>query len=197
MDTREVFILTVAWISAVGTTAVVGQVPRFERENLRFTVVNDSCLVEGEYVFRNSGADSLFGSVVYPFPSAPDLPLPATVDVSRGDGTFLSLRVPADGQALSLPVSIAPWGVKRYGVRYRQGTPAKRMEYILTSTQTWGTPLAEADVVVMIPAHARLLSTTLPFDSCAVVDTMTRFYAHRVNFYPGSNLVFTWREMSR
>ena len=49
-------------------------------EDIQISVLGESCIVSGEYRFRNESGDTSALQVVYPFPHRTELPEPTTIE---------------------------------------------------------------------------------------------------------------------
>lgn len=79
-------------------------------------------------------------------------------------------------------------------VDFTQQTPYKVMEYILSTTSEWKSPLKEADYIIKLPDNLQLVNSSLGYDSTKNENKFNYFYLHKKNFMPEKNLIINWRE---
>ncbi len=164
----------------------------FDRERIVFHVRADSCIVDASYWFVNTSDKNVRQNLLYPFPIRPDLPYPAieqVVDVSkRAQIPFSRLE-----SALLFQISIPPRAETEINVAFRQPTPSREMEYILTSTQAWKRPLRSAEFVIITPRFRTLSRCTYDPTETAHGPEADTVIIRRTEFFPTKNLLFSWR----
>ncbi|MCY1082354.1 hypothetical protein [Archangium lansingense] len=120
--------------------------PRFVRERIVVTLLEEGFQVEGLYVFRSTAPGEMTFSLQYPFPAEPGAE-PAEVLEVRG--ARLGARAP---DAVTLLVPLHPAGQETVvEITYRQRMGPRRARYLVTTALAWGRPLERAEFLVRAP----------------------------------------------
>jgi hypothetical protein len=172
------------------------QSPQFIEELIKLRVHGEYCTVEGTYSFKNNAATDAVWTVFYPLLNTKHLPFPDSVHVTslatKGSVPFL-----AANNGISITVAILPNSVSEYRVFYRQRTPAQTMEYILTTTKHWNSPLRRAMFVIRIPDSFQLTRISIPYDRVEAGQGEKVYLTRKHNFMPEKNLLIRWRKKTR
>lgn len=182
------------WLLAA-TSGLEAQPLHFAAERVVITVAGDRCSVTGEYHFRNAGPAPVQATLLYPFPLSPDEPLPDSVLVEDVLGRVAIVHTAMDA-AILFPVRVPPSSTRIYRVSYRQPTPGRHFEYILTTTRRWPAPVAHAVFTIVLPADLTLRSCIPPPDSVTVNFGKRVYHIERRQFVSDRNLVFRWERSS-
>ena len=163
----------------------------FEKEKIRIIIKGVECNVKGDYYFRNTTGEQVRAIITYPVAVNDSLPAPHFIrvtDVHGGD------EVPTEQLSTSyiFEITVPPYSVRTYRIEYRQRTPFKKFEYILTTTAFWNRPLQSADVLISLPRDFALKFLSFPYDTTEETGGNTIFHLHRDNFLPTKNLVIIW-----
>jgi hypothetical protein len=120
--------------------------PRFVRERIILTLLEDGFQVEGTYVFRSTLPGEMSFALRYPFPLEPGAEPPEVVEVR---GARAGAREP---DAVMLLVALRPAGQEtEVDITYRQRMGPRRARYLVTTALAWGQPLERAEFRVRAP----------------------------------------------
>jgi len=172
------------------------QTVEFAGESINVRIHDSTCELEGVYTFRNSGPSPADRAIFYPLLRTGDLPYPDSVAV-MDDVTGDRMHFEPAREGILFHLEVRPERPRRIRIWYRQQTPARRFEYILTTTRSWGKPLDRAEFHIQIPESLRLLSCSPPCDTREQVDRVTVYHVLKRNFMPVSNLAITWKRRTR
>ena len=184
------------WILSIMTNLVSwdslpGQALQFYGEKIEVCIQGEYAQVTGEYYFKNNTSRSLHQAMFYPFVINQDLPWPDSISIylvsekksityrEAKAGILFMIVVPADSMVI-------------YKVTYRQRTPGRKMEYILTTTQKWGHPLVFAEYNLSLPEEYKLMDISLTPDSRQVINHKQIIKINRQNYLPTKNLKLYW-----
>jgi hypothetical protein len=189
------YILRILFINIIGVLLSWDSLPaqslQFYGEKIEISILGDNALVTGEYYFRNNTSQSIRRTLYYPFVINRDLTWPDSISVYQvsekksltfrksKEGILFTLQVPADSTVI-------------YKVIYRQRTPSRKMEYILTTTRRWNEPLSFAEYLIRLPKSFMLQYLSLkPSEIDDVLDS--QIYKIQKNDYsPETNLTVQW-----
>jgi len=190
------YILKILFISIIGVLlsldSLLGQSLQFYGEKIEISILGENALVTGEYYFRNNTSQSIRRTLYYPFVINQNLPWPDSISVYQvsekksltfrkaKEGVLFTLQVPADSTII-------------YKVTYRQRTPSRKMEYILTTTQKWGRPLVFAEYSIILPEDFKLSDISLAPDSHQEINHKQTIKINRQNYLPTKNLILNWK----
>ncbi len=165
---------------------------QFFREKIEFRVRTLSCTVTGTYYFKNPTSDSISVPIFFPVALNDSLPYPDLVQITDlASRQKLSFHLLRRGFAFSL--RMAPRSVSVIQIFYRQNTPFRHMEYILTTTRHWNRPLAKAEYFIYLPEDCRLVQVNYPFKQFSFAYGLPGYYYSKNQFMPNHNLIFKWR----
>ena len=178
-------------VSLLGTG--YGQSFDFMREKIEIKVKDSHCHLRGEYYFKNPSNKPLARRLYYPFIINKDMPFPDSVSVVDSlNGDIIPFARSDSG--VSFTINIPAKSIVIYVVNYYQQTPAKKMEYILTTTQTWGKPFVQAEYIVRLLPHLKLIFCSLPLKLKNDNLKNPQFYVKKENYMPDKNLLIKWKE---
>ena len=166
---------------------------QFEKEKIRINITNDTCIVKGDYYFRNTTREQVHATMPYPVAISDSLPVPYFIrvtDLSGGDEVLTEQL----NSSYIFEITVPPYSTRTYRIEYRQHTPYKYFEYILTTTVFWNKPLQSADFLIFLPDDHVLQFLSLPHDAIEETGENTIYYIHRDNFMPTKNLVIIWEK---
>lgn len=197
IDPMKKYILRIWFINIIGVLlfwdSLAGQALQFYGEKIEISILGDNALVTGVYYFKNNTKKIIRRTLYYPFVINQDLSWPDTISVyqisekksltfrNAKEGILFTLQVPADSTVI-------------YKVKYRQRTPNRKMEYILTTTQKWGRPLVFAEYSVILPEKFELLDISLAPDSRQTINHKQIIKINRQNYLPTKNLILFWKK---
>jgi hypothetical protein len=168
------------------------QTTQFVREKITVRVHGTYCTLDASYYFRNHGASVAQCPIFYPLLNTKTLPFPDSLFAAEDTSTTpLALNRTKDG--VSFSIRIPPDETKCVRVWYRQRTPVKRFEYILTTTQLWGKPLELAEFIIIVPDSLQLTFKSIPVDKIVKHGSETEYHSVQRNFMPTANLVIEWK----
>jgi len=165
---------------------------QFEKEKIRIKISEDEYRLVGDYYFNNPGARACRQKIFYPIIKNQNLPFPHFFKVTNvlknqavpftqvKNGIFFWIDLPAFSKAV-------------YRVEYQQKALNKKLEYILTTTSTWGEPLKSAEFLITIPLNCKLENISIPYESETKNSKTKSYLIHKKNFNPQKNLIIEWR----
>jgi hypothetical protein len=178
-------------INLISWDSLPGQSLQFYGEKIEICIQGEYAQVTGEYYFRNNTSRPLHQVMFYPFVINQDLSWPDSISVYQvSEKKSLSYREAKAGILFVLVVPADSMVI--YKVSYRQRTPGRKMEYILTTTQKWGHPLVFAGYSVSLPEEYKLLDISLTPDSRQIINHKQIIKINRQNYLPTKNLNLFW-----
>jgi hypothetical protein len=178
-------------INLISWDSLPGQSLQFYGEKIEICIQGEYAQVTGEYYFRNNTSRPLHQVMFYPFVMNQDLSWPDSISVYQvSEKKSLSYREAKAGILFVLVVPADSMVI--YKVSYRQRTPGRKMEYILTTTQKWGHPLVFAGYSVSLPEEYKLLDISLTPDSRQIINHKQIIKINRQNYLPTKNLNLFW-----
>jgi hypothetical protein len=188
---RRLWLLTLS--GAIACQELTAQPLRFTRETIQVTVADRFCILDGSYQFENRGPESMQQVMFYPF-SEPSEAVDSirVTDVSRQTELPIVQR-PA---GVAFGIEIPPYSTRVYSVRYRQSTPGRRFEYILTTTHRWKHPIERAVFRVLLPDTLAVTGISFQPDSTKSVEGAALLVVERREFLPDRNLIMQWKRRS-
>lgn len=162
---------------------------QFFGEKIEITVHDEHAEVRGEYHFKNNSNQTVQRTLFYPFEINEDLPYPDSISVMH-DEKAISFNLQNDGIGFS--VTIPPENISVYEVFYSQKTPARKMEYILTTTQRWQKPLHFAEYILKMPLNLQLTYLSLTDPEWEIKDNYKIYRIHKTNYMPTANFRVEW-----
>jgi hypothetical protein len=177
----------------VGIQLVVGakSLAQFVREEITIRVHGACCTLDGRYEFRNTGDHAVLWPIFYPLLNTDAIPLADSVHIHDAETEEL-LPFESGVNGVSFAFNMPPCASKVIRISYRQRTPKKRMDYVLTSTKQWGKPLESATFRVVIPDSLRLTHMSIPYDSLTKRGHNVEYIIQKKAFMPRSNLIIKW-----
>lgn len=178
------------------STNLSSQNLQFFRERIELDVEDTTCTVNGYYYFKNESGKAVKLTLYYPFIINDSLPYPDSISVSNYfNQQTIGFQKTKD--AIRFPVSIPAKSIMAYKVTYRQQTPARKMEYILTTTKFWGKPFQVAEYLVILPDSLGLTFSSLRYFKKSFVNGQTHHYIRLENYLPGKNFIIKWERKKR
>lgn len=175
---------------------VPGQSVQFASENLTVSVLDSCCTLDGVYSFVNQGPVAARWSIYYPLLNTKALPFPDSISISD-NATHDQLQFEKTGDGVLFALEVQPRHTRRIRIWYRQRTPARTFEYILTTTKAWGKPLELAEFHIIVPDSLRLISCSPAFDARERKGLRTIYHIKKTTFMPASNLAMTWKRRAQ
>jgi hypothetical protein len=169
---------------------------RFSREKITMSIGMDHILLEGRYIFRNDGEDAVKGPLFYPFPVDSNMLYPDSINVSiaRADGTLEDLRYNKTKKGITFGVEYPRGGTREVVVTYRQRVKAQTARYILTTAQSWGRSLEEAEFFIEVPHNLEIRSISYGDFELWKGEDRYVYHMRKVNFLPVTDILVAWKE---
>ena len=164
---------------------------QFFRERIELNVNGATCTVNGFYYFKNESGKAVKHTLYYPFVVNDSLPYPDSISVSNYFNQK-SIGFQKTKEAIRFSVSVPAKSIMAYKVTYRQQTPARKMEYILTTTKFWGKPFQIAEYLIILPDSLTLTFSSLKNLKKLVVNGKVQHYIRLENYLPGKNFIIKW-----
>ena len=164
---------------------------QFVREEISICVHGDYCTLDGTYEFRNTQNDVALWPIFYPLLNNATIPLADSILI-RDAGTEEPLPFESGVNGVSFALTMPPRASRAIRISYRQLTPKRKMEYILTSTKQWGKPLESATFRIVVPDSLRLVYISIPTNSHTKRGHETEYLIRKKAFMPRSNLIIKW-----
>jgi hypothetical protein len=162
--------------------------PRFVRERIIVTLLEDGFQVEGSYVFRRTLPGEMTFSLRYPFPTGPGTE-PAEVLEVRGarlgtrrapDALLLHVTLPSGGQETEVHIT------------YRQRMGPRRARYLVTTALAWDRPLERGEFLVRAPRAWGAPRCTWPLPAARQDGETSEWRWNFEPFRPRSELDLAW-----
>jgi hypothetical protein len=190
-------LLAVALCGAGGASQGAGPFPlRFESELVRLVIGPDSLTVEGTYRLSCRRSAGGTANLFYPYPRDDWMGAARTVSLEgRGpDGVWrrLLFREVSDGLGAAWAIPLDQADTLEVRTVYRQGLVTEFARYIVTSTRSWGRPLARARFEVYFPRELVPESFSFPF---VPGECMGRpcYHYETTEFLPDRDIEVRWR----
>lgn len=154
--------------------------PSFFEEHIDFTLDKKYFTINGIYSFKNSSNDTLTHTVFFPFAQET-----STLDTIRivNLNTLSKMDFRQFGNMVSFSITVAPNDTTDVNVYYRQMTAVSN-RYILTSTQSWGEPLAKAVYTLRVDKSLNVKSFFCVPDSVRTRGNFQLYYWDKTRFMP-------------
>jgi hypothetical protein len=188
--------LLIAVVAAIQLIVSATSFAQFVREEISIRVHGPLCTLDGRYEFKNTQDRTALWPIFYPLLNSATIPLADSIRISDA-GTEKLLPFESGVNGVSFALNMPPRASRAIRISYRQLTPKRRMEYILTSTKQWGKPLESATFRVAVPDSLRLTHISIPYDSLTTRGHDVEYFIRRKVFMPWSNLVITWERRQR
>jgi hypothetical protein len=182
--------LTICFLGGRFTTV------RFDQERIDVEVEPGRIHVHGLYHYRNASRLPALLTLSTPFPVDADHPAPEAFALAEAgeDGRAvreLSLRGPREEPRVRM--LFGPRGGKWILLDYWQPARVAEGRYILTTTRTWGRPIAQASFRLLLPPgyslnHSNYSLMIVPDSPSFIIYTFSRS-----NFYPDQDWKFSWQ----
>ncbi len=159
----------------------------FFKEKVNITLNEGEMIVEGDYYFRNLRNGSSNGIILYPLPSGKTMPFPYLIEV--------------EGKKLVKSRAGVHWlmsfqkknEVQKVRVIYKQKLLESQSFYIVESTRKWGIPLEHAEFNIDYPASWSDFNTSYQMQTLSEGGDRKQLQFARTDFWPGKNMIFSWK----
>jgi hypothetical protein len=169
---------------------VFSQSLQFYREDLAFEIKEGYFYVDGFYNFCNNSDKVIRQVLFYPFPVDSLYGAVDSINAYNVHESSRNLTFHKTEKGFFFEVELNPYGVGKYRILYRQKLLKNKAEYILLTTQKWGTPFENSQYKLIIPATITITSSSYTPDSARFVDDKKIFYWNKKDFMPDKNMIF-------
>lgn len=161
---------------------------QFYREDLTFEIKDNYFYVDGVYNFNNDGDKEIKQILFYPFPTdSAYVPVDSMNALDSKSQKNVVLSTTQNGMTFN--VELAPYGIGKYRISYRQKLLKNKAEYILITTQKWGHPFDNAHYKLIVPVNMKITSISYTQDSSEQTKDMVIYYWSKKDFMPNKNMV--------
>lgn len=169
---------------------VLSQYLQFYREDLTFEIKDGFFYVDGIYNFCNNGDNEIKQVLYYPFPLD---------SLYGGVDSINAIDVNAKSQKIILnitekgflfKIALNPYGIGKYKISYRQKLLKNKAEYILVTTQKWGTQFESSNYKLITSDNMKITSTSYIPDSTKQINDKEIYYWSKKDFMPDKNMIF-------
>lgn len=167
---------------------------KFYREDLTFELKKGYFTVDGFYNFCNTENKSVQQVLFYPYPVDSlygEVDSVSAVDINQQSSNVV---VDKTTEGMFFKIELAPYGIGKYKIYYRQKILKNKAEYILVTTQKWGVPFENAFYKLLTPKEIKITSTSYQQDSIKQIKDKTVYYWTKKNFMPDKNMVFYFQK---
>lgn len=169
---------------------VFSQNLQFYREDLTFEIKDSSFYVDGIYNFCNNGDKEIQQILFYPFPSDSAYGAVDSINACDENAKSTNIIINKTAKGFYFNITLAPYGIGKYKISYRQKLLKNKAEYILLSTQKWGKPFDNAIYKLITPTSMKITSFSYSPDSISQINNKITYYWNKKNFMPDKNLIF-------
>lgn len=168
----------------------------FVKEELNFEITKTEFTVDGIYYFKNSSPDTIKQYMLYPFPENEELGQITSVEGS----SVYPERDPDiirnfNQKAAHFRLRIYPEDTAVIHIVYKQEIKNNKVEYILTSTQAWRSPLKKADFTLKVPINIKIDSLSYNADSLCCFENYLLYKWYFKDFMPDRNFYVSFSEI--
>jgi hypothetical protein len=170
---------------------------RFASENMFISIAPpDTLCVQGEYFFASKSGEPLSTPVAYPFPVDSLHAFPHVIRVEQ-KGKLLPFEPQVRSATIVFPLKLDKNETSCVTISYRQKLSRPKARYIITTTQTWGEPLAWGYYRIAMPSGAALSYLSYPSDSVFSRADSTIYEFRKKNFMPERDIVVEFTVKNR
>lgn len=163
---------------------------QFYREDISFEIRDTFFYVDGIYNFCNNGNVKIQKVLFYPFPLDSlygEVDSVFMTDFNSGSKNTITNR---SEKGFFFEIILAPYGINKYRISYRQKLLKNKAEYILLTTQKWSKPFENAIYKLTTPANIKITSFSYVPDDTIQSGDKTMYYWNKKDFMPDNNMVF-------
>jgi len=177
------------FLCIISFQGVKSQSLEFFREDLIFEIKEGYFYVDGIYHFCNVSAEALETTLFYPFPkdSSYDRTDSISIENTNTQDPISFMKDKENG--IYFKLSISPYGIEKYRIKYRQKINGHQAEYILTSTQSWKKPFEIVNYQLIIPKNIKIESLSYEADSVSIKKWKDIYYWQKRDFMPDRNML--------
>ena len=166
--------------------ALAGGSVEFTSERIEMSIRGNTLTIHGIYHFTNPNPEPVRVTMLYPFPVDATHPFPHAIRVKP-----IAYRKVKDG--ITWTVEAGPNGKPFVDVFYSQRCLDRSAKYILTTTQTWGQALKQAEFIVRVPSSFKEVTLSYTPDSLKEIKGEQVFYLTRKEFLPDKDMEVWWK----
>jgi len=175
-----------AFVLLLAGTALAGGRVEFTSERIEMSIRGNSLTIHGIYHFTNPNPELVRVAMLYPFPVDATHPFPHAIRVKA-----IAFRKVKDG--ITWIVEGEPYAKPTVDVVYTQRCLDHSAKYILTTTQTWGQALKQAEFIVRVPASFKEVTLSYSPDSLKEIKGEQVFYLTKKDFLPEKDFEIRWK----
>ena len=176
---------------------VEAQTLTFYREDMEFTIKNDTFYVNGLYYYRNTDTVPVKQVLWYPYPDNPSMGEVGRIEawnfnVDTGKDLILS----AEQTLAYIGLDVPALDTAILQVRYAQKILGNQAEYIIITTKTWGRPMDIANYILRVPDDQYIIdSLSYKPDTCFHPEGETVYVFIKENFMPEKNVIVYFKRV--
>lgn len=130
----------------------LSQSVEFYKEELNFSIKENSFKVVGLYYFRNLSDDTIRKYLIYPFPNEAIYgKIDSVVIYDSQSDKKENILSGINSKGAYFIITIKPKGVAAYEISYSQQIASKKAKYILTTMNNWRNKLEKANFELSFP----------------------------------------------
>jgi len=165
----------------------------FHSEKLTIQVMEDQCILTGEYTFQNPASAPAQQALYYPVSVDSMLPYPDLFQVKDLYNEAV-IRFQNQAKGIRFAVTIPAYSMRTFQVTYQQKCPNQMFEYILISTSEWKRPLTRCEILIYMPSKLAIREMSFPMTRLRETDGFQVYYFKQSRFQPNRNLKICWGE---
>ena len=169
---------------------VFSQYLQFYREDITFEIKDGFFYVDGIYNFCNNGNKEIQQVLFYPFPIDSlygEVDSINAIDVNAKSQNIIFNKT---AKGFLFKIGLNPYGIGKYKISYRQKLLKNKAEYILVTTQKWGTPFESSNYKLITSDTMRITATSYTADSTMQINGKKIYYWNKKDFMPDKNMIF-------
>jgi hypothetical protein len=177
----KIFILLLTVLKSYSPT-VPAQGLQFYREDIVFSLRNNSMETNAVYQFCNVGEKDITTPLFYPFPGNTMELIDSIVVKNDKTGDVIAFRSAKSG--ISFEISVKSYSQASYCVFFRQKLVEKNFIYILKSTETWQRALEFANFELQVPVDIKVDSLSYQPDTSYINNDLQYYIWKKKDFMP-------------
>ena len=167
---------------------------QFYQEDLDFKIEENYFYVDGLYYFKNTSSKEINRRLFYPFPQDNAYGKVDSIFVINIQDPLKETNLRNNLKGSSFIIHIEPDTIAIYRIGYRQELKESKAEYILTTTQAWGSPFEQVNYTLEFPKEFSLDSISYMPDSLREESDKYIFFWHKENFMPDKNFEINYKK---
>lgn len=166
----------------------------FFREDITFEIKNGNFYIDGIYYFCNVGKDTVRGNLFYPFPTDSIYGHVDSVSVVCLSNSEPIEVIKNKEKGVFFKITVDPYSVKKYRVKYKQKLLSNKAEYILVTTHSWNKPMEVANYKLIVSDSIEVDSLSYKEDSTYYENNRKIYCWKKKDFMPESNMVYIFNK---